>query len=207
MRSPTPLKRQSLLALFVSALLFGTVPSMIMPAYSYPSYGSAVELHQGPATPAQPTNFTQLVQAFDNLTAQYTALNQRYLQLVASFNQLNGSQQSLAQSYARLASLYANQSKAYAELASSYQNQTKFISTLSSSFQSLSVALSQSFSGLSANYDQLSTSYGQLSTNYDRQSNQLAEYQDFTYLLAAALVAVAFVSLWLLRRRPAVPRS
>ena len=150
---------------------------------------------------SQPSDFNQLVQAFDNLTAQYTALNQRYLRLVASFNQLNSSQQSLARSYAELASLYANQSKAYAELASTDANQTKSISTLSATFQSLSVALSQSFSGLSSNYNQLSTNYDQLSMNYNQLSNQLTQYQFFTYLLTAALVVVITVSLWLLRRR------
>jgi streptogramin lyase len=160
----------------------------------------------------QPSNFTQLVQAFDDLNAQYTALNQEYSQLVSAYNQLASNQQSLTGSY-------ANQTKTYAELASQLANLTQRYSQLSVSQQSLAASyvnqtkaytdlaskynvLSSSLNGLSSEYTALSQSYSGLSSSYQHLSNQLTQYQMFTYLLAAALVVVALVAIWLLRKRP-----
>lgn len=121
------------------------------------------------------TDFPQLVQAFENLSA-------RYSQLAASFSQLSGNQQSLATSY-------ASQAQSYAALASEYANQTRSLSVLSSNFQSLS-----------SEYSALSQNYASLSSNYGSMSARLDSYELFTYLLAAALVVVVLAAFWLLRR-------
>lgn len=153
---------------------------------------------------APPPNLTQLLQAFDNLSAQYRALSHEYSQLVSAYNQLSSNQQSLAASY-------ASQTKAYALLASQLANLTQRYSSLSASqanltsaFQSLSAQFSsqsKSYADLSSEYSALSQSFSGLSSSYQHLSDQLAQYQMFTYLLAAALVATALAAFWLVRKR------
>ncbi|MGP8125337.1 MAG: PQQ-binding-like beta-propeller repeat protein [Nitrososphaerales archaeon] len=168
------------------------------PSFAEPVMPPQVQSFPVPFGQAQPSNLTQLVQAFDNLSAEYAALDQEYSQLASANSQLSSNQQTLAASYANLTSSYSKLSSDQASLASSYANQTKAYTGLASQYS----ALSSSFNGLSTEYTALSQSYSSLSSNYQHLSSQLSLYETFTYLLAAALVVVALVAFWLLRKRP-----
>ena len=193
------MKPRSGLTVVVLALLLTSIPlaeSARSPALAQFEWSSA-PVGMSVAAAAQPSNFTQLVQAFDNLSAEYTTLNQKYSQLVSSYGQLSSNQQGLAASYANLTSAYSKVASDQASLAASFADQTRADAGVLSQYSTLS----SGFNSLNSEYTALSQSYNGLLASYQQVSNQLSFYETFTYLLVAALVAIALVALWLFRKR------